>query len=195
MPMNNPDFSIYIITALLPLSAFLLVIQVNPFHALVIRGMLGAIAALVYALLGAADVALTEALMGTLLAISLYVIAVRSSLIMRLGILQEDLTKLNLVEKEELLVSLINQFKSIIDKYYLRLELVGYNDINTLQKALDNKEVHSICFQSNSQDYSEQNPYQTLIRIERLYEIFLEATPNFNSNLTYYNQEKQEETH
>lgn len=193
--MNNPDLSIYIITALLPLSAFLLVIQVNPFHALVIRGMLGAIAALVYALLGAADVALTEALMGTLLAISLYVIAVRSSLIMRLGILQEDLTKLNLVEKEELLVSLINQFKSIIDKYYLRLELVGYNDINTLQKALENKEVHSICFQSNSQDYSEQNPYQTLIRIERLYQIFLEATPNFNSNLTYYNQEKQEETH
>ncbi len=81
------DNYIYVIVALLPLAALTLVFQVNPYHALVIRAILGAVAALVYAILGASDVALTEALVGTMLAITLYVVAVRSSLVMRLGIL------------------------------------------------------------------------------------------------------------
>lgn len=74
--------SIYVvaIVLLLPLSAGLLVSQTNPLHALVIRGILGAIAALVYAALGAADVALTEALVGTMLSTTLYAVAVRSSM-------------------------------------------------------------------------------------------------------------------
>ena len=83
------DSYIYIIVALLPLAALMLVFQVNPYHALVIRAILGGVAALVYAVLGAADVALTEALVGTMLAITLYVVAVRSSLVMRLGILKD----------------------------------------------------------------------------------------------------------
>jgi uncharacterized MnhB-related membrane protein len=61
------DSYVYIIVALLPLAASMVVLQVNPYHALVIRGILGAVAALVYAVLGAADVALTEALVGTML--------------------------------------------------------------------------------------------------------------------------------
>ena len=84
------DIYIYVIVALLPLSACLVVFQVNPYHALVIRGVLGAIAALVYTVLGAADVALTEALVGTLLAITLYAIAVRSSLVIHLGVLEGE---------------------------------------------------------------------------------------------------------
>lgn len=84
------DNYIYIIIALLPLAALMLVLEVNPYHALVIRAILGAVAALVYAVLGAADVALTEALVGTMLAITLYVIAVRSSLVMRLGIVKTN---------------------------------------------------------------------------------------------------------
>jgi putative multicomponent Na+:H+ antiporter subunit B len=83
------DSYLYVIVALLPLSACMLVFQTNPYHALVIRGILGAVAALVYAVLGAADVALTEALVGTMLAITLYAVAVRSSLIMKLGILED----------------------------------------------------------------------------------------------------------
>ncbi|MEL7521937.1 MAG: hydrogenase subunit MbhD domain-containing protein, partial [Cyanobacteria bacterium J06553_1] len=70
------EFYMVAITALLPMMAGLLVLQRNPYHALVIRGILGAIAALVYALYGAADVALTEALVGTMLSITLYAIAV-----------------------------------------------------------------------------------------------------------------------
>ena len=54
------------IAVLLPLTAGMLVAQRNPYHALVIRGIVGAVAALVYALFGAADVALTEALVGTM---------------------------------------------------------------------------------------------------------------------------------
>ena len=61
------DSYIYVITALLPLSALMLLLEVNPYHALVTQGILGAVATLVYAVLGAPDVALTQALMGTLL--------------------------------------------------------------------------------------------------------------------------------
>ncbi|NET53241.1 MAG: DUF4040 domain-containing protein [Merismopedia sp. SIO2A8] len=76
---QNDDFLIIPIVLLLPLIAGLLVSQNNLYHALVIRGILGAVASLIYALLGAADVALTEALVGTMLSMALYVIAVRSS--------------------------------------------------------------------------------------------------------------------
>jgi len=73
------------------------------------RGILGAVSALVYTVLGAADVALTEALVGAFLATMLYAVAVRSSLVLRLGVvegvaiahdLEEELDKLNLPFKQ-----------------------------------------------------------------------------------------------
>lgn len=88
------DFYMIAITALLPLTAGLLVVQVNPYHALVIRGILGAIAALIYALFGAADVALTEALVGTMLSITLYAVAVRSSMTVRIGVVEESVEEI-----------------------------------------------------------------------------------------------------
>lgn len=186
--MNNPDLFIYIIVALLPLSAFLLVIQVNPYDALVVRCTMGAIAALVYAILGAGDVALTEALMGTLLAISLYVIAVRSSLVMRLGVLKEDLLTISNSENESIFSSLIEDVKSIISKYYLRLELIKYKDKTSLENALTSKDVHGILYSDNL----ENNSYQTILRIERLYEIFTAQKSNFNCNLIYINSPKNQ---
>jgi putative multicomponent Na+:H+ antiporter subunit B len=72
------------ITALLPLTAVLLVSQSNPYQTLVLRGILGSVATLVYALLGAPDVAITEALVGTLLSTTLYAVALRSSMALRL---------------------------------------------------------------------------------------------------------------
>ncbi|MEM6611190.1 MAG: hydrogenase subunit MbhD domain-containing protein, partial [Cyanobacteria bacterium P01_C01_bin.72] len=77
------DKYIYVIVALLPIASLILVFQSNPYQALVVRAILGAVAALVYATLGGADVALTEALVGTMLATTLYVVTVRSSLVMR----------------------------------------------------------------------------------------------------------------
>jgi putative multicomponent Na+:H+ antiporter subunit B len=73
------------ITALLPLTAVLLVSQANPYQTLVLRGILGSVATLLYALLGAPDVALTEALVGTLLSTTLYAVALRSSMALRLS--------------------------------------------------------------------------------------------------------------
>ena len=72
------------ITALLPLTAVLLVSQNNPYQTLVLRGILGSVATLLYALLGAPDVAITEALVGTLLSTTLYAVALRSSMALRL---------------------------------------------------------------------------------------------------------------
>lgn len=72
------------ITALFPLTAILLVTQANPYQTLVLRGILGSVATLLYALLGAPDVAITEALVGTLLSTTLYAVALRSSMALRL---------------------------------------------------------------------------------------------------------------
>ncbi|WGV25532.1 DUF4040 domain-containing protein [Halotia branconii] len=159
------DNYIYFIVALLPLAACMLVFQVNPYHALVIRGILGAIAALVYTVLGAADVALTEALVGTMLAITLYAVAVRSSLVMRLGVLKDEV-----IEEQ-----LMDDFRTIFGKYHLRLELITYKDTHSLHQALMDKEVHATCVRSkdNEQEVFEerQRPYHTKTRIQRLYDI------------------------
>ena len=71
------DSYVYAIMLLLPLSAAMVIVQQNPYQALIMRGILGAIAALVYAMLGGGDVALTEALVGTMLALTLKDFAVR----------------------------------------------------------------------------------------------------------------------
>lgn len=120
------DSYVYVITALLPLAASILIVQVNPYRALVIRGILGAVAALVYTVLGAADVALTEALVGTLLAISLYAVAVRSSLVLRLGVLKEEA-----IAKEDVanvaqsthFKQLIDELRTIFSKRHMRVNL------------------------------------------------------------------------
>ncbi|MCU0523715.1 MAG: DUF4040 domain-containing protein [Elainella sp. Prado103] len=177
---------LYLIALLLPLSAAMVVFQTNPYHALVIRGILGAMAALVYALFGAADVALTEALVGTMLAITLYAVAVRSSMVMRLGVLEEGFKQVQALQahpkpslqtsltKQQfsdpfvvalpstaaeseavaisdppvescLLESILNQLRSALNKYHMRLELVPYKDYQALHQALIDQEVHAAC--------------------------------------------------
>lgn len=229
MPITIPeaDLALYAIVALLPLSAVMVVVQVNPYHALVIRGILGAVAALVYALLGAADVALTEALVGTMLAITLYAVAVRSSLLMRLGIVQTtpDLStpgevllsqEAQLLEAQSLgatvsetiatletrpetaiapltdptLDPLLSDLRRALDKHHLRLELVTYPDVQTLQQAFYEGEVHAVCTRSTTAAdtttalTSGPQPYQTQIRIRRLYDI-LQAELTDPAVLTY----------
>ena len=191
------DKYVYVIVTLLPLTALMLVFQVNPYHALVIRAILGAVAALVYAVLGAADVALTEALVGTMLAVTLYVIAVRSSLVMRLGVLANTET-----EKENYFVDLIASIRKAIDKHHLRLELIEYPTKNALKQALMSKEIHAICTQ---QEQTEQlrsstridikQSYQTAIRVRRLFEI-MQTELNFpETTLVYVNIPDLKEKH
>lgn len=178
------DSYIYVIVALLPLAAVILTIQVDPYKALVIRGILGAIAALVYAVLGAADVALTEALVGTMLGIALYAIAVRSSLVMRIGVINNQLSQTSDLHP-------LADLRTIASKYHLRLELLSYPDLQSLHQALMAKEVHATCIersQSDIQDFaleSEVQRYQTTIRIRRLYNILQTELTSPATCLTY----------
>lgn len=181
------DNYIYAIVALLPLAAVMLTLQVNPYNALVIRGILGAIAALVYVVLGAADVALTEALVGTMLAITLYAVAVRSSLVMRIGVLKDELNQTN---DSHPFAQLIAQVRTIASKYHLRLELLPYPDPQSLHQALMAKEVHATCItpQLDIQDPAQKTEpqlYHTSIRIRRLYNILQTELTSPATQLTY----------
>ncbi|KZL50314.1 DUF4040 domain-containing protein [Nodularia spumigena] len=199
--MNDNSY-VYIITALLPLSALMLVVQVNPYNALVIQGILGAVAALVFAVLGAADVALTQALMGTFLAITLYAIAVRSSLVMRLGVLKDDLSEAD--DNSGHFGQLMANFRTIFGKYYMRLELVPYTNTQALHRALMDKEVHATCArrspsQEDDQDLpaseDEKQLYHTATRVRRIYEIMQTDILLPETILTYVNTPDSGEKH
>jgi putative multicomponent Na+:H+ antiporter subunit B len=187
------DLFIYAIALLLPLSAGMVVFQGNPYHALIMRGILGAIAALTYTILGAADVALTEALVGTLLAIMLYAVAVRSSLVMRLGILEEDMDEVSGKATPEQkanhpLTPLLEDLRLVLKKHYMRLELVPYVNWQALQRSLSEKEVHAICARSEYGDGvpgAEKRPYQTVTRIKRLYDFMGTELTSTASSLSY----------
>lgn len=169
------DNYVYVIVALLPLAALILVFQVDPYHALVIRAILGAIAALVYAVLGAVDVALTEALVGTMLTVTLYIVAVRSSLVMRLGILEKAE-----VESEGYFAQLIANLKKIINHHHLRLELVEYPNPKALEEALIAREVHAICGGGRE---------GISVRVRRLFEIIDTELTSPEITLTYFDNQ------
>ncbi|MFM7426148.1 MAG: DUF4040 domain-containing protein [Elainella sp.] len=165
---------LYIIVALLPLSAAMVVFQTNPYHALVIRGLLGAMAVLVYTVLGAPDVALTEALVGTLLAITLYAITVRSSLVMRLGLLKAD--------PNPRLDQLLADLRTVVGQHYMRLERVVFANSEDLQQALLAKEIHATCRPTEA---SSAPSYQTSVRVQRLYDLLQAELPAAATQLTY----------
>ncbi|QPN65383.1 hydrogenase subunit MbhD domain-containing protein [Synechococcus sp. CBW1006] len=106
------------ITALLPLTAILLVSQSNPYQTLVLRGILGSVATLLYALLGAPDVALTEALVGTLLSTTLYAVALRSSMALLLSV----------PEGEPLQEERIQLLRTWLEPLHLRLRLLSRSE-------------------------------------------------------------------
>ncbi|MDM9381859.1 DUF4040 domain-containing protein [Chlorogloeopsis sp. ULAP01] len=192
------DTYVYIIVALLPLAASMVVLQVNPYHALVIRGILGAVAALVYVVLGAADVALTEALVGTMLAITLYAIAVRSSLVMRLGVLQDESSE---ADDNHYFGQLMNNLRTIFGKRHMRLELVPYTNTQALHRALMDKEVHAICTPSehSQQDSTvsggEKQPYHTTTRVQRIYDIIQNELSSPGTTLIYVSTSDSREKH
>lgn len=179
------DSYLYVIIALLPLASLMLVFQVNPYHALVIRAILGAIAVLVYVVLGGADVALTEALVGTMLAIALYVVAVRSSLVMRLGILKNFPR-----EQDSYWERIIANLRKIVHKYHLRLELVEYPDAKSLKTALMTKEVHAICSKSKALEPNNEH-YHTTVRVDHLFEILQTELTSWGLVPTYLTLSKE----
>ncbi|MFB2769769.1 DUF4040 domain-containing protein [Pelatocladus sp. BLCC-F211] len=204
--MNDIDIYVYAIIALLPLAASMVVLQVNPYHALVIRGILGAVAALIYTLLGAADVALTEALVGTMLAITLYAVAVRSSLVMRLGVIQDSASETDEDSQpdekgDRLFGQLMDNLRTIFGKRHMRLELLTYTNTQALQRALMEKEVHAICTRSQDSEPDgtvsgdEKQPYHTTTRVQRIYDIIKNELLLPGTTLTYVNIPDLEEKH
>lgn len=167
------------IAALLPLAAAIVVTEKNPFYALVMRGILGAVAALVYALFGAADVALTEALVGTMLSITLYAIAVRSSMTLRLGLLADEMDAIaknpQLYARHEQLVS---HLRDSLDRHYLRLECIPYTSKGALQTALQSKLIHGTCTLAPAESTP---PYQLHLhtKLHRL----MQSSPSAEANL------------
>ncbi|HIK37511.1 MAG: DUF4040 domain-containing protein [Geminocystis sp.] len=139
------ELYVYLVVALLPIASLLQLLQENPYQALVVRGILGAIAVLSYIVLGAADVALTEALVGTLLGIILYIVAVRSSFVIRLGVVKG--------EYGEEFKNILEETRKIIKKIHLRLELVYSPDEETLQEAFCQKQIHGFLIYSPEKKY------------------------------------------
>lgn len=174
------NFYVVAIALLLPLTATMLVVQVNPYHALVIRGILGAVAALVYALFGAADVALTEALVGTMLSITLYAVAVRSSMSMRVGVLAENVADITAGAAQPLRSALGKP----LSQYHLRLEWVPYPDLDALKTALTTKEVHTTCLLTQ-RGLDQSPPYQLQTRLQRLYDLIAPDLPPELASLGY----------
>ena len=199
------DIYIYLIIALLPLTACMVIFQVNPYHALVIRGILGGVAAMLYAILGAADVALTEALVGTMLAITLYAIAVRSAMVMRVGVLTEELKQvdeniLNEGKAQQLFSQLMTDLQKVFRQYHMRIELISYKDMDDLDRALVEQEIHTTCIrqaplEQDDRDQTEIQPYQTKTRIKRLYNIMKNELSSSETILTYFNVANPEEKH
>jgi putative multicomponent Na+:H+ antiporter subunit B len=177
------DSYLYIIIALLPLAAMMVVFQTNPYHALVIRGVLGAIAALVYSILGAPDVALTEALVGTLLAITLYAVAVRSSLVLTIGVLQ---TEFDMTDRSPDFQTLMSQIKTSMNPYHVRVELIPYEHVKDLTQALKQQEIHATLYADliSETATSYASSYQLVTRLSRIYEL---VKPNFKSALVLLN--------
>jgi putative multicomponent Na+:H+ antiporter subunit B len=212
----SEDIYILAIVALLPLCSIILTFQVNPYHALILRGILGAVAALVYAVLGGADVALTEALVGTMLAITLYAVAVRSSLVMRLGVLKGEWSESEVVkhevnhdtESESLPLpsalpscqqQLLQDFRAVLKQHYMRLEVLSFDNPQFLLQSLADREVHAICTHRSSAGFDHQvslnsamvkpsSPYHTILRIPRLYHLLQAELTSSLTSLAYLKQ-------
>ncbi|NEQ55383.1 MAG: DUF4040 domain-containing protein [Leptolyngbya sp. SIO3F4] len=182
------DGYVVAITALLPLTAAMVITQKDPYYALVMRGILGAVAALVYALFGAADVALTEALVGTMLSITLYAIAVRSSMTLRLGMLDDDNNSQGPQSQENYEQLFINLQKSL-RTYHLRLEQVPYASAAELQDALRSKTVHGTCTLASG-----GNTYQLHLRVPKVYHMLKKHLPEEGVTLSLAAKKSTEST-
>ena len=76
---------------ILPFLGIFLIQSKSPIQALIYRSFLGSVAALIYSLIGAPDVALTEVLVGTLLSTLIYIISIRGCYSLILLVKEDEL--------------------------------------------------------------------------------------------------------
>jgi len=170
--MNSSyDGYVYAIAVMLPISASMLVFQTNPYKAIVMRGILGAVSALVYTVLGAADVALTEALVGAFLATMLYAVAVRSSLVLRLGVVEEVAIAHNLEEELDKLNFSFEQLdQSLNQQIDVQEELEKSEQLNErISISADFEKVIDVLKSTFSKHYMrvELVPYENELELEQ----------------------------
>lgn len=96
---------------LLPVLGVLLIRSESPINSLIYRSFLGSISALIYAIIGAPDVALTEVMVGTLLSSLIYIVTIRSCY--SIIILVDQASPLEKATKAAL--------KSVFDELHLRV--------------------------------------------------------------------------
>ena len=105
---------------ILPFLGILLIKSNSPVQALIYRSFLGSIAALIYSLIGAPDVALTEVLVGTLLSTLIYIISIRGCYSLVL-LIKED---------EDINKQIFNDFKKAFDELHFHLVIKKVKELN-----------------------------------------------------------------
>ena len=160
------ELLLFPIELILPVLGLLLIRTESPIRGLIYRSFLGSIAALIYAAVGAPDVALTEVLVGTLLSAILYIITIRACY-----------TVLIVVPQDFMISDQINQQVSeIFNELHLQVKYLkqdfdanagNYNEIlsaptlsGSPHAVLDNR---GICIESPIllRDLKSTNYYQT----------------------------------
>ena len=123
--MDNITFSSLLpFELILPFLGILLIRSNSPTQSLIYRSFLGSIAALIYSLVGAPDVALTEVLVGTLLSTLIYIVSIRGCYSLVL-----------LVRKDDEIDSFIfKSFKKAINELHINLVIKKVDEV-----ILDNK--------------------------------------------------------
>ena len=115
-----------------------------------------------------------------MLSITLYAVAVRSSMSMRVGILADDAGDITTHATHPLPSAL----RKPLSQYHLRLEWVPYPDLDALKTALATKEIHTTCFLSQPGP-AEAPPYQLQTRLQRLYDLIAPELPPELASLGY----------
>jgi putative multicomponent Na+:H+ antiporter subunit B len=124
-----------------------------------------------------------------MLAITLYVVAVRSSLVMRIGVLEDKSSDAD--DDERHFGKLMDGLRTILSKHYMRLELVTYTNMQALHRALMDKEVHATCARPEDENQDDalhgnkKQPYHTTTRVRRIYDIMKTELSSPATILTY----------
>jgi len=132
-----------VIVLLLPITAIMTIVQRRLLHAVISRAIFGISASLVYMYLKAPDVAITEALMGAILVTLLYVIAIKSSGIVRVGFVPVHM----LMEKvkDEMQGVEAEILKRFFTHHHLKYRLVEFENQRELIQALKDGFIDVAC--------------------------------------------------
>jgi putative multicomponent Na+:H+ antiporter subunit B len=134
--MSFSDILVIGTSMLIPVLAVLTLREQHLLHAIIGKGMLGIAAAAAYAMMGAPDVAVTEALMGALLVTLLYVVVFSSTGRFRVGYVElSPLVQKGVEGPEGFLIELLRDFGRASG---IRPDFIPFDNRESLKGALKN---------------------------------------------------------